>query len=342
MGIEKPLISIIVPVYNVEKYLPQCLDSLLAQSLKEIEIICINDCSPDNCALILNHYAQKDARIKVINLPENRRQGGARNEGIKAAQADYIGFVDSDDWVSPLMYEKLYNAAKQYDADIVSPRWYISAYEENQHYEKTLNGIPLDSLSQSERDKALIMNGFRFWTNIFKKDIFIKNDLFFPEKKLFEDNAIVTALHLSAKNIVQIDDCPYFYRCCNVSSSRSLDNPHFFDRMETSILYLEHMKRLGFYQLYKDEIEYAFISLYYRTTLIGCFTRFSIPDRTHMYEIMDYMHTNMPNYRKNRYYKRIQLKHRVLLYLCEINIPLAIIAYKAVKIIRKNGMAQFK
>ncbi len=331
---EKPLISVIVPVYNVEAYLPQCLDSLIQQSLQQIEIICINDCSPDKSIEILNRYAQKDPRIKVISLPENRRQGGAKNAGIRVAKADYIGFVDSDDWVCPSMYEILYEVAIQNHADIVSPLWYFNDYDN--HKEKIRNGVSLIGLPKPERDRAIILNGFRLVTSIFRKDLFFKNDLFFPEKRLFEDNAIGSALHLSAQDIVQTEDCFYHYRCSNISVTRGLDNYHFFDRMDTTLQYLENMKRLGFYESYKDEIDYTFINLYYRNTLIGCFTRFSEPAHIHMRKIIDNMYEIFPNYKKNKYYRKISLKHRILLRLCELNIPLAITAYKAIKSIRKR------
>ena len=91
-------VSIIVPVYNIEKYLAKCLDSLINQTLEDIEIICVNDGSTDNSAEILNEYAQKDCRIKIINQ-DNAGLSAARNTGINAANGEYIGYVDSDDWI---------------------------------------------------------------------------------------------------------------------------------------------------------------------------------------------------------------------------------------------------
>lgn len=110
-------VSIIVPVYNVEKYLRKCLDSLINQTLKEIEIICVNDGSKDNSPKILEEYAKKDNRIIVINQ-ENAGLSVARNSGIDIAKGEYIGFVDSDDWVDLDFFEKLYYSATSNDADI--------------------------------------------------------------------------------------------------------------------------------------------------------------------------------------------------------------------------------
>lgn len=110
-------ISIIVPVYNVEKYLRKCLDSLINQTLKDIEIICINDGSTDKSLEILEEYKNRDSRIILLNQ-ENSGQSIARNNGIKKATGEYIGFVDPDDWVDLDYYEKLYNAASTNDTDI--------------------------------------------------------------------------------------------------------------------------------------------------------------------------------------------------------------------------------
>jgi glycosyltransferase involved in cell wall biosynthesis len=114
----KPKISIVVPIYNVEKYLNRCLDSLLSQSIKDIEIIAVNDGSTDQSAEVLAEYAAKDKRVIVINK-ENDGVSFARNFGIKKAQGDFIGFVDPDDWIDIDMYETMYNLATSEQADIV-------------------------------------------------------------------------------------------------------------------------------------------------------------------------------------------------------------------------------
>lgn len=114
----RPKVSIIVPIYNMEKYLSRCLESLLAQTLHNIEIIAINDGSNDLCIKILKEFELRDARIKVIDKP-NGGVSSARNKGIQIATGEYIGFVDPDDWVNPIMYEEMYNNALTENADIV-------------------------------------------------------------------------------------------------------------------------------------------------------------------------------------------------------------------------------
>lgn len=340
---EKPLISIIVPVYNVEKYLSKCLDSLLSQTLSQIEIICINDHSTDGSLSILSEYEKKDSRIKVVNFQENRKIGAARNVGLRMAQAEYIGFVDSDDWVNQDMYEKLYGIACSKNADIVAPYFYYSYYGEN-NVQKTQMGIPMENLSIEERNKHLIINinGYRFWTSLFKKTLFFDNNLFFAEGIFAEDNAIATVVYLMASRIEQIDDTLYYYRQNNISAVRSFDNYNFFDRMEASEICLNHMKDFGFYERYREEVEFSFISAYYVMTLTGCFTRFSKPERKYADKVIKRMNELMPNFRKNKYYKLIPLKRRGLCFLCSVSFPLAAVAYRMVKFVRGNEIECFK
>ena len=114
---KKPLISVVVPVYNVEKYLPKCLDSLLAQSWQELEIIVVDDGSPDNSWDIMQEYARRDSRVRPIRQ-KNGGLSAARNAGVEAARGEWIGFLDSDDYVAPEMYERLYRAAAEQGAQM--------------------------------------------------------------------------------------------------------------------------------------------------------------------------------------------------------------------------------
>ena len=114
-----PKVSVIIPVYNVEKYLHQCLDSVANQTLKDIEIICVNDCSKDNSLDILNEYAKKDSRIKIINFEENKGPGVARNAALDIAQGEYIMFLDPDDWYELNACETAYNQIVENNNDIV-------------------------------------------------------------------------------------------------------------------------------------------------------------------------------------------------------------------------------
>ena len=112
-------VSIVIPVYKVEKYLPACLDSVLNQTLQDIEVICIDDASPDRCPKILDGYAARDPRVRVLHLPENHQQGYGRNRGTEMARGKYIYFLDSDDMIVPEAMEELYNFAERDQLDSI-------------------------------------------------------------------------------------------------------------------------------------------------------------------------------------------------------------------------------
>lgn len=141
-------VSVIVPVYNVEKYLARCLDSLISQTLQDIEIICVNDGSTDNSAEILSKYAETDERIKVINQA-NAGVSIARNTAIKVATGEFIGFVDSDDFVEKDFYEKLYNAAKSENAEVAC----AGIIRENEKKSKTLVSFDKLTVCETLQDK---------------------------------------------------------------------------------------------------------------------------------------------------------------------------------------------
>ena len=114
-----PKVSVVIPVYKVEKYLPACLDSVLSQSLRDIEVICIDDASPDGCPEMLDGYALRDARVRVLHLPENHQQGYGRNRGTEMAKGKYVYFLDSDDMITPEAMEELYALAEKDNLDCI-------------------------------------------------------------------------------------------------------------------------------------------------------------------------------------------------------------------------------
>ena len=131
------LLSVIVPVYNMEKYLSRCLDSIIDQTLQDIEIVCVDDGSTDSSPVILQSYAEKDSRIHIIS----KQNGGlvsARKAGVKAATGKYIGYVDSDDWIDPVMYESMCDCADNHQADMVSGGYFFEGNYITTHYD----GVP--------------------------------------------------------------------------------------------------------------------------------------------------------------------------------------------------------
>lgn len=216
-------LSIIVPVYNSEKTIEKCLKTLSKQTLDEIEIIIINDGSTDKSSSIIEKYAKKfPNKIKYINR-ENKGIGFTRNEGIKIASGEFLGFVDSDDFVALNMFEKLYKKAITEKADIAICNYTIVNDSNNQS--KVFVNIPNNTSLQV---KPEIINSIDFapWNKIYKKELF--NDIYFPEKLKYEDLNTIIKVFSKAKKIVKINDYCYYY-FNNPSGETTTINSKIFD-----------------------------------------------------------------------------------------------------------------
>lgn len=210
----KYLISVIIPIYKVEKYLKQCIDSILNQTYKHIEIILVDDGSPDKCGKICDEYANKDNRIRVIHK-SNGGLSDARNCGIKIARGDYIIFVDSDDYINEEMCEKLLFYAITYKVDIVSCNFsyvYNNQLKENNMSinEKIFFDSGRNILKKYFFDYSVDLNVV--WNKIYKKELFfISEKIFFPKGKYYEDNFTVYKLYNKAKKVILLNEVLYYY-----------------------------------------------------------------------------------------------------------------------------------
>lgn len=216
-------VSIIVPVYNVEKYLRECLDSLIGQTLKDIEIITINDGSPDNSLQILEEYAAKDARVKVINQ-KNAGLSAARNRGMEAACGEYVAFIDSDDWVDVDFCERLYDAAIREKADIAAGE--IISCSENG---KCGGGVSRcgDKVFNSLKEKwhYLLDDGAHCYVcnKIYKRELLLGKKLFFAEGKTYEDILWSPLVLKNLGRAVLVSGVSYYYRYNPSSITRSFE-----------------------------------------------------------------------------------------------------------------------
>lgn len=199
------LISVIVPVYKVEEYLRECVDSILAQTYTNLEIILVDDGSPDNCGKICDEYAKKDSRIKVIHQ-QNGGLSAARNTGLDIATGDYIGFVDSDDYIELNMFEELHNSIKEYNSDMSVCG--VKKFE-------------LDSRSFFYGKKCVSKNTFMMellketiasysWNKLYKKELFV--GIRFPVGELFEDIKIMHFIGEKTNRVSFTDKTHYNYR----------------------------------------------------------------------------------------------------------------------------------
>lgn len=211
---DEPLISVIVPIYNVEKYLNRCIDSIIAQTYENIEIILVDDGSPDNCGAICDEYAAKDSRIKVIH----KKNGGlseARNAGIDIAKGEFISFIDSDDFVSKYYIEILYRCLVENEADISSLTLDVSfedGDDDSVRFMNSNNDFSYETVSSDDAIESMFYQTIPTGAprRLYKRVIF--NELRFPVGYLYEDAATTYKAFMLAEKIVLIDANAYAYR----------------------------------------------------------------------------------------------------------------------------------
>lgn len=218
-------ISVIVPVYNNEKYLDRCLSSLINQSLNDIEIICVNDGSTDSSLDILHSFKEKDNRIIILSQ-ENQGAGPSRNRGIDLAKGEYISFVDADDWLEEDAFEKLYNNSISNDSDIVlfnSREHKDNNKIRNRIYLPVDESIEYDNFVFDYKDyKRLVMNSmFVIWSKIYKTSFIVENDIRFYNHKIFNDVQFHVESMILSKRISYVPDILYNYNKQNDNSLQS-------------------------------------------------------------------------------------------------------------------------
>lgn len=250
------LVSIIVPVYKTELTLKKCLDSIIGQTLKNIEIILVNDGSPDNAGIICNNYAKLDSRIKVIHK-ENGGLSSARNAGIEIANGEYIGFVDSDDFIDLTMYEKLLEEAKKENADCCYCNYYnvfdnqksiaIAVNEKKVFTNEQCIDFLMDLISSDISYKDDTKYGATVWKAIFKRSIIIEHNIrFYSERKyISEDGLFDIDFMLNVKKICYIPECLYYYIYNPDSLTTTYINDKFLKNKALYLLQYEKLKTLN-------------------------------------------------------------------------------------------------
>ena len=211
MPCEKPLLSIIVPVYDVERYLPKCIDSILAQTFTDFELILVEDGSPDNCPALCDAAAARDARIRVIHQ-KNGGLSAARNAGLDAARGEWIGFVDSDDYIAPEMYEALYKAVQSTGADLALCD-YAEVDETGAPCLPPYTGLAQRIFTGRELLKrATNTMAQPAWNKLYRRDLVVQHHLEMnPALRIFEDFMFNLEYLRVARNIVAVPSPVYYY-----------------------------------------------------------------------------------------------------------------------------------
>lgn len=300
-------VSVIIPIFNVKKYLKECLNSLISQTLKDIEIICIDDCSTDNSLKILQEYTKKDERIKVFEQKENKGQGFARNFGITLAQGEFITFCDPDDYVAKTMYENMYAQAKTLNSDIVMCD--IKKFFEKNNKFKTIkycisyknvykfepaNLKPRTNVDKKEISKLILISPNYSCNKIYKRDFILKNNIKFLNSKTYEDDIFGISALIFAENVSYIDEYFYTYRIRETSSLRS-NNDILATFTQTLDTIYEFFLANNLYEEFENHLKYFIIA-----NLKNIYNRGFEIDRTFIDNIK-YLNSKEKSYLKKKF-----------------------------------------
>ena len=268
-----PKISVILSIYNVEPYLRECLDSVVNQTFRDLEIICVNDGSTDGSLSILEEYAAKDSRVQIVNK-ENGGQNSARNAGLDRASGEYVAIVDSDDWLDVTAYEKAYARAKESDADMTQYSFIYAGFPDNRE-------IPIPDIDetseQSEKIRLAINNIIVCWCYLWKTDFIKKNQLRFHEGVLYgEEIPFTYKTAVLANKIAVLPERLHYYRYRSSSMSNNTKSSCFLDGPKSFMFLFEDLsdckltaesrillyksKWGNMYSIYNDKIDKRFRS----------------------------------------------------------------------------------
>lgn len=306
-------VSVIVPVYKVEKYLNKCLESLVNQTLQDIEIIVVNDGSPDNCQSIIDNYKQKYPDKIISIVKENGGQGSARNVGLEKSNGEYIGYVDSDDYIELDMYEKLYNKAITNDYDVVICDNFVVNEKNGKKYPEC----------NYKNDHSILENAFlgkiAVWNKIYKRKILVENKIKFKEKVWYEDFAFTFKVMACTNKIAYVDKPLYNYllrKGSTMNNNNIAKNTEIFDAFDDATNYLKEKK---IYQKYYDLLEFNAIDHIYISTcvrVINAQVSKKLKKKV-MSEILSYMNKNFETYRNNKYIVSLSKNRKIIYDLLE-------------------------
>lgn len=305
-------VSVIIPVYNVEKYIDKCLDSLVHQTLEEIEIIVVNDGSPDNSQKIIDKYVKKYPKKVKSFIKKNGGQGSARNFGLKKASGEYIGFVDSDDFVELNMFEVMYEKAISNQYDIVICNDYL-VYEDGRRKEEVNYDSNIDNFDNAFFGKLAV------WNKIYKRDLILNHHISFKEKVWYEDLAFSLKTFVWASKIGYVDDCLYDYLLregSTMNNSNVERNLELLDAFDDIIYYL---KENNIYEKYYSKLEYVAINHIYLASIVRVL-RCTVSKKVKM-EVIDklisYFKSHFPNYQDNEYLYLLSRNKKIIYKLLE-------------------------
>jgi glycosyltransferase involved in cell wall biosynthesis len=300
-------VSVILPVYGVAKYIEKCTESLLAQTLDEMEFIFVDDHGPDN-SIELVHRAisghPRESQFRFLDPGKNLGVAMARNYAIPYAVGEYVAFVDSDDWVEPDMFAVLYRQAKScVDVDIC----YAQAYKDKPNGKSTVLRNPSVLSGEFTHDKRaffLVNYVSYFWTYIYKKEHLLQDAVRFPESPWAEDSFFVSCSLMTAKSVACVDKPLYHYRVRPGSASTSKNSAKYLQRLGVFDKLVQYAKDHQVYEEFKEEVDFIYIKKCGIASMADYVKYTSGIKPSVIREICERIVCQVPDYKSNKYYKK--------------------------------------
>ena len=313
-------LSIIVPVYNMnhDGNLTFCLDSLLNQTVEDYEIIAVNDASTDDSlGVLLDYESRYPEKFKVISYGENKRQGGAKNEGLKVAEGKWIGFIDSDDWITPDFYEKLIKKAEATGADLVGCDYNIVSTHTFE-VGKIVEGNKASQTGELDIDKKrdLFRSPGSMVIKIYKHSVIEENNLTFPEKIFYEDNCAARIWIPYFNHFEYINEPNYYYLQHETSTVHTITRSRCEDRIKAMDIMMDQLKERNLYNTYEQEAEDIYTQLGFRITLFSYMLGCKDKEYKFVKKLASDFLFRFPNFRSNKYYNIPDAEEEKMVNLC--------------------------
>ncbi|MBO2527795.1 MAG: hypothetical protein CW335_06445 [Clostridiales bacterium] len=303
-----PAFSLIVPIYKIEDYLPKCIDSVLAQTCQDFELLLVDDGSPDGCGAICDDYAQRyPEKIRAIHQP-NGGAGAARNHGIELSAGDYLLFIDGDDYLSDNFLADLKKTIDATPADLIL---YGAEVEKNGKKVGELHElVDQGKLLTVKNEPDLFFGVMAPWNRAYRRSLFTEHDITFATKVWYEDIRVVTKILAVAETAIRLPQCYYHYlqregsAMNNKNSERNIEIIYAYDDI------LNWYQSNGFYEKYRDALEFQAIQHIWLAATV----RVLLIDRKHhlIADFRAYMEKNFPRFRENRYLSKLDGNKRLI------------------------------
>lgn len=312
-------VSVILPVYGVADYIVKCTESLLAQTLQEMEFLFVDDRGPDNSIELLKQTIKghpREKQFRILTPEHNLGAGMARNFAIPEAKGEYIAFVDSDDWIEPDMFERLYNRAKEQGGTD------LCMCQASKDY---LDGTPSQILTNPKVEEGEFTHEKRafflthyvsyFWTFIYKRELVEKRAIRYPEDRSADDSFFLACALMTAKSIARVDKPFYHYLIRPGSVCTTKDSVKYKKRLTVFSKLMAYAKAQGIYEEFQPEMEFLYIKKGYLSTAVNYVVNALEPRKEVFAEIYDALCIETPNYQKNVYLRK-KPAVRLLVVLC--------------------------